>query len=209
MLLGTLATPPQTIGVKSSQNYEHDTASIRFRLDIFSQTSTLRQPLSIDPKEPEPSTPTKSKYSFRPGVETPPSTPSGNPTPSSRGFPVNRPQSFLNSASGQLLARHDLHPRFATEYTICNELGVGGFGFVVQARRNCDGLLVAVKFIARAKIPPQGWVHVKSSTTCPRPDRLIPLEAYILRQVRHDGVVRFVDLIETFEYFYLVRFWSF
>ena len=34
--------------------------------------------------------------------------------------------------------------------------------------------------------------------------RVVPMEAYVLRSVRHEGVVAYVDLFEDAKYFYLV-----
>ena len=55
-------------------------------------------------------------------------------------------------ASTNFLAEHGLAADFAAQYEIIDELGSGGFGFVVRARRRCDNLLVAVKFIFRNKV---------------------------------------------------------
>lgn len=113
--------------------------------------------------------------------------------------------------SARLLSRHVLHPLFAEQYAILEELGSGGFGFVVSARRLLDGKVVAVKFIFRNKVPNHGWVNSRHWGAAPgliqREDgvRIVPMEAYVLRNVRHDGVVAFVDLFEDESYFYLVR----
>ncbi|BGP57523.1 hypothetical protein JCM8202v2_005167 [Rhodotorula sphaerocarpa] len=113
------------------------------------------------------------------------------------------------TVSARALANHPLHPLFDASYTLCEELGSGGFGFVVRAERNSDGLGVAVKFIERAKIPSHGWVKSRSwgetpgLTQAPGP-KLVPMEAFVLRSVRHEGVVAFLDLFEDEKYFYLV-----
>ncbi|GJN93590.1 hypothetical protein Rhopal_006647-T1 [Rhodotorula paludigena] len=113
------------------------------------------------------------------------------------------------TVSGRALQHHRLHPLFASTYTLCEELGSGGFGFVVRAERNVDSLSVAVKFIERAKIPSHAWVKSRSwgdtpGLTQPTGPKLIPMEAFVLRSIRHDGVVRFMDLFEDERYFYLV-----
>ncbi|KWU43935.1 Pkinase-domain-containing protein [Rhodotorula sp. JG-1b] len=123
--------------------------------------------------------------------------------------PVLAPKAAPATVSGRALANHTLHPLFASTYTLCEELGSGGFGFVVRAERNHDGLGVAVKFIERAKIPSHGWVKSRSwgetpgLTQAPGP-KLVPMEAFVLRSVRHEGVVAFIDLFEDEKYFYLV-----
>ncbi|GAA5902924.1 hypothetical protein JCM5296_006332 [Sporobolomyces johnsonii] len=111
--------------------------------------------------------------------------------------------------SGRALLNHRLHPLFDASYRLCEELGSGGFGFVVRAQRVCDGLSVAVKFIERAKIPAHAWVKSRSwgetpgLTQAPGP-KLVPMEAFVLRSIRHEGVVAFIDLFEDDKYFYLV-----
>ncbi|BGO94391.1 hypothetical protein NBRC10512_002089 [Rhodotorula toruloides] len=113
------------------------------------------------------------------------------------------------TVSGRALANHALHPLFASTYTLCDELGAGGFGFVVRAERNHDSRSVAVKFIERAKIPSHGWVKSRSwgdtpGLTQPTGPKLVPMEAFVLRSIRHEGVVAFIDLFEDDKYFYLV-----
>lgn len=114
--------------------------------------------------------------------------------------------------SGRLLADYPLHPLFAQQYSIQEELGSGGFGFVVRAERNVDGLSVAVKFIERTKIPNHGWVKSRHWGEAPGLSpmvegyRVVPLEAFVLRSVRHEGVVAYIDLFEDEKYFYLVSF---
>lgn len=38
--------------------------------------------------------------------------------------------------------------------------------------------------------------------------RIVPMEAYVLRNIRHDGVVGYIDSFEDSLYFYLVSFAS-
>ncbi|GAA5829214.1 hypothetical protein JCM3766R1_001020 [Sporobolomyces carnicolor] len=113
------------------------------------------------------------------------------------------------TVSGRALLHHRLHPLFDSSYRLREELGSGGFGFVVRANRVSDNLSVAVKFIERAKIPAHGWVKSRSwgetpgLTQVPGP-KLVPMEAFVLRSIRHEGVVAFIDLFEDEKYFYLV-----
>ena len=101
------------------------------------------------------------------------------------------------TVSARQLADHDLHPAFASTYTIGDELGSGGFGFVVAAKRNTDGLPVAVKFIFKNKVPAHGWVRDPKLG-------VIPMEAFVLKVVDHPGVVKFIDLFDDRKFFYLV-----
>lgn len=69
---------------------------------------------------------------------------------------------------------------------------------------------VAVKFIERAKIPSHGFVKSRHWGEAPGLSpmvegyRIVPLEAFVLRSVRHEGVVAYIDLFEDEKYFYLV-----
>uniref|UniRef100_V5ES36 Protein kinase n=2 Tax=Kalmanozyma brasiliensis (strain GHG001) TaxID=1365824 RepID=V5ES36_KALBG len=101
------------------------------------------------------------------------------------------------TVSARHLADYELHPRFASSYTLGDELGSGGFGFVVAAKRNSDGFNVAVKFIFKDKVPAHGWVRDPKLG-------VIPMEAFVLKVVDHPGVVKFIDLFDDRNFFYLV-----
>ncbi len=101
------------------------------------------------------------------------------------------------TVSARHLADYELHPRFAASYTLGDELGSGGFGFVVAAKRNSDGFNVAVKFIFKDKVPAHGWVRDPKLG-------VIPMEAFVLKVVDHPGVVKFIDLFDDRNFFYLV-----
>lgn len=105
--------------------------------------------------------------------------------------------SEAKTVSAKHLASRKLHPAFVSNYTITDELGSGGFGFVVGAHRNVDGMPVAVKFIWKEKVPSHGWVRDPSLG-------VIPLEAFVLRVVDHPCVVKFIELFDDEEFFYLV-----
>ncbi|GAA6063773.1 hypothetical protein JCM10212_005562 [Sporobolomyces blumeae] len=124
-------------------------------------------------------------------------------------LPPPSPSPQPTTVSGRALLHHRLHPLFESSYNLREELGSGGFGFVVRAERQVDGLSVAVKFIERAKIPAHGWVKSRSwgetaGLTQPHGPKLVPMEAFVLRSIRHEGVVAFIDLFEDDKYFYLV-----
>lgn len=101
------------------------------------------------------------------------------------------------TVSARHLAHRTLHPTFTANYTLGDELGSGGFGFVVRATRDLDGMQVAVKFIWKDKVPSHGWV---------RDDEfgVIPMEAFVLKVVDSPFVVKFVDLFHDDQFFYLV-----
>ncbi|GAA5837266.1 hypothetical protein JCM11251_004950 [Rhodosporidiobolus azoricus] len=185
-------------------------------------SSSLRQSLSL---EMSPSSGLVSKKGKGKSLQSPtlPLTPPLTPPYPYQEHPVLLPAVDLLSSptpapaialkpktvSGRALLHHHLHPLFASTYTLCEELGSGGFGFVVRAARNSDGLSVAVKFIERAKIPAHAWVKSRSwgetpGLTQPPGPKLIPMEAFVLRSIRHEGVVAFIDLFEDQRYFYLI-----
>lgn len=56
---------------------------------------------------------------------------------------------------------------------------------------------VAVKFIFKDKVPEKGWAHDPALG-------VIPLEIYLLRQMKHDNIVGFIDFFEDDQFFYLV-----
>jgi hypothetical protein len=87
---------------------------------------------------------------------------------------------------------------FVEIYQLEDELGSGGFGFVMTARHREEGLEVAVKFIIKSKVPARSWIH----------DDIIgklPTEVVVLCLVDHQNIVKCLDIFEDFEYIYLVR----
>ncbi|KAK9470448.1 kinase-like domain-containing protein, partial [Dipodascopsis tothii] len=93
---------------------------------------------------------------------------------------------------------HALNPAFAARYELGDELGSGGFGFVMSARRLADGQMVAAKFIYRSKIPRHSWYE----DPCHGP---IPMELYVLLQAQcHPNVIRLLDHYQDAEFFILV-----
>jgi hypothetical protein len=79
------------------------------------------------------------------------------PTPGTSPYQKAAPL-VPTTVSAKALSAHKLHPLFLANYTLGDELGSGGFGFVVQATRNEDLMQCAVKFIYKEKIPQQAWV---------------------------------------------------
>ncbi|KAI9232785.1 MAG: kinase-like domain-containing protein [Podila humilis] len=101
------------------------------------------------------------------------------------------------TVSARHLQHHALQDEFINEYTLGDELGSGGFGFVVSATRNSDHKEVAVKFIFRDKVPVHGWAKDPELG-------IIPMEIYVLRNVQHPNIIGFLNVYQDFKYFYLV-----
>ncbi|KAE8220764.1 hypothetical protein CF319_g5759 [Tilletia indica] len=110
---------------------------------------------------------------------------------------ASAPPTTAKTVSARYLTDYKLHPRFAATYTLGDELGSGGFGFVVSAQRNADSFPVAVKFIWKEKVPSQGWVRDGDLG-------VVPMEVFVLKTVRHPSVIRFVELFDDDQFFYLV-----
>ncbi|KAI0032238.1 kinase-like protein, partial [Vararia minispora EC-137] len=93
---------------------------------------------------------------------------------------------------------HVLDPEFVRWYCLGDELGAGGYGFVMTAIHRLAGHEVAVKFIIKDKVPEHAWMtdaHGKS----------VPTEALLLGLLDHPNIVRCLDLYEDELYFYLVQ----
>jgi len=97
----------------------------------------------------------------------------------------------------EYLARHELNPDFARSYRITNELGSGGFGFVVSAERlDGQGTEYAVKFILKSKVGPHQWARDRDLG-------VVPMEVYIVKNVHHPNVVRFIEYFEDDKFAYM------
>lgn len=94
---------------------------------------------------------------------------------------------------------HSLNPFFVRTYRLGEELGAGGYGFVMTARHRTEGHEVAVKFIIKEKVPDHAWWEDETFGR-------IPTEVMILTLVDHENIVRCLDLYEDELYFYLVSF---
>ena len=92
---------------------------------------------------------------------------------------------------------HHLNPEFVRWYKLGDELGAGGYGFVMTAVHRLELREVAVKFIIKAKVPEHAWMKDKSA-------RRVPTEALLLGLLEHPNIVKCVDLFEDELYFYLV-----
>ena len=92
---------------------------------------------------------------------------------------------------------HQLNQDFVQTYQLEDELGSGGYGFVMTAYHRTEGHEVAVKFIIKDKVPEHGWME----------DDVVgrlPTEVVLLSFIQHDNVVKCLDLFEDLLYFYLV-----
>ncbi|KAJ3100962.1 hypothetical protein HDU96_010177 [Phlyctochytrium bullatum] len=81
--------------------------------------------------------------------------------------------------------------------TVEEKLGAGGFGSVFAAARRIDGLEVAVKVIPRAKIPSTSWAKDRDLG-------VVPMEVFILKNIRHPNVIGYRDFFKDDRCVYLV-----
>jgi serine/threonine protein kinase len=100
------------------------------------------------------------------------------------------------TTSAKHLMHHALHPDFVAKYSLGEELGSGGFGFVLSARSRETGMEVAVKFIFREKVPYHAWVRTEQG--------VLPMEIYVLKHVNHPSIIGFLDNYQDDRFCYLV-----
>ncbi|RDB16851.1 Serine/threonine-protein kinase pim-2 [Hypsizygus marmoreus] len=93
---------------------------------------------------------------------------------------------------------HKLNPHFVRHYHLEDELGSGGYGFVMTARHRTEGHEVAVKFIVKSKVPDYAWME---DETIGR----LPTEVMLLSFIDHENIVKCLDLFEDSLYFYLIQ----
>ncbi|KAG7446502.1 kinase-like protein [Guyanagaster necrorhizus] len=93
---------------------------------------------------------------------------------------------------------HQLDLDFVRTFQLEDELGAGGYGFVMTARHRWEGYEVAVKFIIKEKVPGYAWVQ---------DDRYgrLPTEVFLLNYMDHRNIVKGLDLFQDPSYFYLVQ----
>ena len=120
-------------------------------------------------------------------------------TPSSpRGLTAMGHNAKAPIHSSQFPEGHQLNQNFVQTYQLEDELGSGGYGFVMTAYHRTEGHEVAVKFIIKDKVPEHAWME----------DGVVgrlPTEVVLLSYIQHDNVVKCLDLFEDPLYFYLVR----
>lgn len=93
---------------------------------------------------------------------------------------------------------HQLNEHFARSYTLREEIGSGGYGFVMVASRRGNPVDVAVKFIIRKKVPLHGWVQDSKLGRH-------PTEIWLLSRIQHPNIADFLEYFEDDVYYYLVR----
>ncbi|SAM01571.1 hypothetical protein [Absidia glauca] len=96
------------------------------------------------------------------------------------------------TTASRLLKNYPLPAQFHARYSLGQELGSGGFGFVISVKERSTGLERAVKFIYKNKVPASAWVNG------------LPIEIYVLKNIQHDAIIGYVDSFEDDTYFYLV-----
>lgn len=108
--------------------------------------------------------------------------------------------SFAEAArySSRFPAGHLLHPTFVRTYDLGDELGSGGYGFVMTAYHRAKGHEVAVKFIIKRKISVHAWMEDEAFGR-------LPTEVMLLSLIDHPNIVKCLDLFEDRFCFYLVR----
>jgi serine/threonine protein kinase len=93
---------------------------------------------------------------------------------------------------------HRLNERFVLSYVLREEIGSGGYGFVMVASRRGSPGDVAVKFIIRKKVPAHAWVQDSKLGR-------LPTEIWLLSRIRHPNIADFLEYFEDNVYYYLVR----
>jgi len=106
-------------------------------------------------------------------------------------------EKLRKSSSYQYLYNHKLSAEFLRKYELQDELGSGGFGFVLLAKERATEKKVAVKFIFKSKIPKSGWVHDEK-------EGYIPMECFIMKNVNHPNIVKYIDSFSDMKLFYIV-----
>jgi hypothetical protein len=92
---------------------------------------------------------------------------------------------------------HRLLTTFVQHYHLGDELGSGGYGFVMTAIDLRENVEVAVKFIIKEKVPEQAWIEDEVYGR-------IPIEVLVLHLVDHENIVKCLEFFEDELFFYLV-----
>ncbi|KAK7045589.1 hypothetical protein VNI00_007421 [Paramarasmius palmivorus] len=93
---------------------------------------------------------------------------------------------------------HKLNAHFVRTYQLEDELGSGGYGFVMTAKHRRLQHEVAVKFIIKSKVPEHAWMEHELYGR-------LPTEVMLLSVMDHENIVKCLDLFEDNLYFYLVQ----
>ncbi|KAI8810159.1 kinase-like domain-containing protein, partial [Cladochytrium replicatum] len=94
---------------------------------------------------------------------------------------------------------------FSRRYRVTSELGCGGFGLVVSAqvieefseKHLSRGEEVAVKFILKNRVDDNSWIEDRDLG-------FVPMEVHVLKAIKHENVIRFLDFYEDEVFVYLV-----
>ncbi|KAI8337519.1 kinase-like domain-containing protein [Chlamydoabsidia padenii] len=126
----------------------------------------------------------------------PPTKTSKMNTPITNDIHNDKNPATTETTASKLLKGYPLPAPFHTRYSLGQELGSGGFGFVISVKERSTGIERAVKFIYKNKVPASAWVHHQGQD--------LPIEIYILKYIQHESMIGYVDSFEDDTYFYLV-----
>ncbi|KAJ1531298.1 hypothetical protein HK096_007094 [Nowakowskiella sp. JEL0078] len=87
---------------------------------------------------------------------------------------------------------------FNEVYSLTNQLGFGGHGHVYSAIRKSDGVEFAVKVMLIDRIPLNRWTKDEDLGR-------IPLEVFVLKNVQHQSIIRFVDYFVKEPYIFVIQ----
>ncbi|KAI0092381.1 kinase-like domain-containing protein [Irpex rosettiformis] len=90
-----------------------------------------------------------------------------------------------------------IHPDFVAKYELGYELGVGGNGLVLQARRRSDGQEVAVKFVYKGDDTEHWFQHPKYGP--------VTRDVVIMERAKHENIVALLDVFGDEDYLYIVQ----
>ncbi|KAJ7072329.1 kinase-like domain-containing protein [Mycena amicta] len=151
--------------------------------------------IRIEPPDTPPISPVSNFHSSdQDDAFSPSSRCDSDPGPNTRSW-CSEPAS---AHSPRFAPEHQLDPLFARSYKLLDELGSGGYGFVMTCLQRASGLECAVKFILKDKVPEHSWMEDGNG-------RRIPSEIMLLRAINHPNIVAYIDTFEDPLYFYLVQ----
>ncbi|ORX54128.1 kinase-like protein [Hesseltinella vesiculosa] len=111
--------------------------------------------------------------------------------------PVAKSTVSAETTATKQLRDYALPACLSQHYVLGQELGNGGFGFVVSAKARSTNEEVAIKFIYKHKVP-------ATSLMMDAHGQCLPMEIYILKHASHDTIVRYIDSFDDSTYYYLV-----
>ena len=107
-------------------------------------------------------------------------------------LPIQKPckSQLKSSKRNPQNAKYKLNNQFSSIYQLEDQIGSGGYGFVMSAIHRVTRQVVAVKFIYKDKVPISNEIE--------------PLEISILKQIKHPTVIDYIDSFQDDMYYYLV-----